>query len=105
MAVILEPPKIKSVTTSSMVGLMVTSTRVYAKGAFQCPVPVVSPCQPTRPQEALNTSGQFCFSLLCGHCSSPLGLGAHKILFVTSMTGVSVSPSPLEDLSSNPTGP
>ena len=34
----------------------------------------------------------------------PLGLGACKVLFVPSKTGVSVSPSPAEVLWSNPTG-
>ena len=43
MAVILEPKKIKSVTTGSMVGLMVNSKRVYAKRAFQCPCPCGEP--------------------------------------------------------------
>ena len=38
-------------------------------------------------------------SVSCGgHCSSLLDPGAHKILFVPSKTGVSISPSPLKDL-------
>ena len=44
-------------------------------------------------------------SVSCGHCCSPLGLGAQKILFVHSKPGVSVSFSPLEGLQSNPAGP
>ena len=39
-----------------------------------------------------------------GHCSFPLDLGAHKILFMSSKTGISVSPSPVEVLKSNPAG-
>ena len=44
-------------------------------------------------------------SVSCGHCCSPLDLGAQKILFVPSKPGVSVSFSPLEGLQSNPAGP
>ena len=55
-------------------------------------------------RRASNTSRQFWFSLLWSHCSSPLGLGACKILFVPYRTGVSVYPCPLDDLYSNPAG-
>ena len=80
-------------------GRVNVSESVYAKGDFPgllLSVPPSlwwassNPCLHRRPS---NTS-----SLLWGHCSSPLGLGAHKILFVPSKTGVSVSPSPVEVL-------
>ena len=51
-----------------------------------------------------NASRCVWFSLLWGHCSFPLGPGAHKILCVPSRSGVSVSPSPVEILQSNPAG-
>ena len=35
-------------------------------------------------QRTLGTHGQVWGSLLCGHCSFPLGSGAHKFLFVPS---------------------
>ena len=56
--------------------------------AASVPVPVVSPCWPTLHRRPSNTSREFQFSLLWGHCSSPLGLGVGKILFVSSKTGV-----------------
>ena len=49
-------------------------------------------------------AGRFA-SASCGSLLLFSGLGAHKILFVTFQTGVSVSPSPVEVLSSDPTGP
>ena len=83
----------------SMVDLMVNSKRLYAKGDLPVPPSLwpapADPCFYRRPS---NTSRWFWFSLLCGHCSSPLGLGAGKILFVPSKLGVSVSLSPLEGL-------
>ena len=72
---------------------------------LQHPSPVGRPCQPTPPQEPSNSSRWFWFSLLWGHCSFPLGLGAHKNLFVPSKSGVSISSSPLEVLKLNPANP
>ena len=42
-------------------------------------------------------------SFLWGHCSFPLGPGVRKILFVPFKSGVSVCPSPVKVLQSNPT--
>jgi len=47
-------------------------------------------------QRLPNTHRQVWLSLLWGHCSSPLGSGVYKVLFVTPK--VSVSPSPMEVL-------
>ena len=49
-----------------------------------------------------NTSRWIWFSLLWGHYSFPLGPDAHTTLCVSSRSGVSVSPSPVEVLQSNP---
>ena len=50
---VLVPPEVTQ-SMGSMVGLMVKSKRVYARGTFQCPHPCGEPL-PTlrRPQEAL----------------------------------------------------
>ena len=47
----------------------------------------------------------FWLSPLWGHCPLPLGLGACKIFFVPSKTGVSVCLGPSKGLKSNPAGP
>ena len=46
------------------------------------PPPCSPPPPPTPPQRPLGTPGQVWVSLLWGHCSSLLGPGAHKALFV-----------------------
>ena len=84
-------------STGSMVGLMVNSKRVYTQGDLPVPRPCGEPLPTHAPQEALQ-HWQVVFSLLWGHCSSPVGLGACKILFVPSKTRVSVPLSPLEGL-------
>ena len=56
---------------------------------FQCPCACGEPLLTqgsTGDPPAL--AGGLDFGLLWGHCSSPLGLGACKILFVPSKTGV-----------------
>ena len=77
-----------------MVGLVVTFKRTYTKGLLPgllLPVPVsllqavADTCLHVR---LPNTSRKVLFSLLWGHCSFPLGLGALKILFVPSKGGV-----------------
>ena len=79
-----------------MVGLMATFRRNYAKGDLPGPLLPVPPslwagpvnsCLHRRPS---NPSREFWFSLLGGHCSSALGLGACTILCVSTKTGVSV---------------
>ena len=83
----------------SIVGLMVTSKRVYAKGDLpRLLLPVPCPCgEPllthTSTGDPPTLAGRF-GSVPCGVI--PLGLGVHKILFVPSKTGVSVSLSPVE---------
>ena len=49
-------------------------------------------------------SRYVCPNLLCSHLLFSLGPGLHKILCVSSKSGVSVSPSPVEFLQSNLTG-
>ena len=87
-----------------MEGLMVNSKRVYAKEDLAVlPTLCWPPANLHLHRRPSSTSRQFWFSLLLGHCSSPPGLGACKILFVP--TGLeSVFPSPLEDLYSNSAG-
>ena len=86
-----------------MVELRTTSKRAYAKGPFQdCCCQCPHSCGLHR--RPSNTSRWFWFSFLWSHCSFPLSLGAGKVLFVPSKTGVSVSPSLVEVLSSSPTG-
>ena len=58
------------VSADSMVGLLEASKRTYA-----------NPCLCRRPS---NTHRQVWLSLLLGHCSFPLGSGAHNILFLPS---------------------
>ena len=89
----------------SMVGLMANSKRIYGKGDLPVPPSLWwASANLHIHRRPSNTSGEFWFSLLWGHCSSPLGLGTCKILLVPSNTGFSVSLSPLEVLSSNTTG-
>ena len=89
-----------------MIGLMANSKRVYANESFQCLCacgePLLTHASTGDPP---TLAGSFDFGFLWGHGSSPLGLGACKILFVPSKTGVSGSLSPLEGLWSNPAGP
>ena len=63
-------------STGSMVGLMVTSKRVYAKGELPVPPSLWwAPANPLLHRRPSNTSRYFWFSLLWGHCIS-LGLFA-----------------------------
>ena len=68
---------------------MVNSKRVYANESFQCLCACGEPLL-THPStgDPPTLAGSFDFGFLWGHCSSPLGLGACKILFVPSKTGV-----------------
>ena len=97
-------------SVDSMVRLMVTSRRVNANGDLPRQLLPAAPflwwtpadlCLHRRPS---NTRRYLGFSVLWSHCSLPLSLGTCKVLFVPSKTGVSVSPSPVEVLLSNPTG-
>ena len=71
----------------SMVGLMTTS-KAYSKGGLPrllLPVPHFfwwAPADPCLHRRLFNTCRWFWSSLLWGHCSFPLGLGAHETLFV-----------------------
>ena len=81
-----------------MVWLMVISKRVYTNGDFPKLLPAPpslrwAPADPRLHRRPSNTSRQFWFSLLWSHGSFPLSLGACKILFVPSKTGVPISPS------------
>ena len=89
-------------STGSILVLMMSSKRAHAKGhlpglLLSAPNPTASHCQPSNITIDLvqSTMGSLFF---------PLGHGAHKILFVPSKNGDSVSPSPVEVLQSNPTG-
>ena len=62
-----------------------------------------APADPHLHRRPSNTSRWFWFSFLWSHCSFLLSLGAHKVLFVPSKPGVSVSPTLMEVLWSNPT--
>ena len=73
-----------------MLGLMATSKRTYANTCLpglRLPVPL-SPWQATADSHLCrrpsNTHRQVCLSLLWSHCSFPLTLGAHNILFLPS---------------------
>ena len=89
----------------SAVGLVVTSRRLPFPGLL-LPVPpslqqaTAGPHLHRRPS---NTGRQVWFSLLWGHCSFPLGLGAHRSCLCLP-TVESVSPNPEEVLWSNPSG-
>ena len=80
-------------STGCMVGL--TSKRAYTMGdLLNLLLPVPHPCGEPLPTQASTEepptlTRKFWFSLLWGHCSFPLGLGACKISFVPSKTGVS----------------
>ena len=77
-----------------MVGLMVNSKTVYAKGALPMPPSLWwAPCDPHLCRRPSNTSRAFCFSLLWGPCSSPLGLHVHKIVWVCPSRLESLFPS------------
>ena len=54
----------------------------------QCPPPCGEPLPTHANRRPSNSSTEFWFSLLCGHCSFSLGLGACKILFVPCKSGV-----------------
>ena len=55
----------------SMIGLMANSRRVHAKGDLPGPPsPWWAPADPHRHRRPCNTSREFWFSLLWGHCSS-----------------------------------
>ena len=77
-----------------MVGLMENSKRFYAKGDLPrqlLPVPPSlwwTPADPRLHKRPSNTSRWFCFSFLWSHCSFPLSLGACKVLFMPSKTGI-----------------
>ena len=77
-----------------MAGLMVNSKRVYAKRDLPGLLLPEPPClwwvsvDPRLHRRPSTTSRYFWFTSLWAHGSFPLGLGAHKILFVPSKTGV-----------------
>ena len=86
-----------------MVGLMVTSKKAYANGYLPgLPPPVlpslwgaaVDPASIGHPPTLADRSG----SVSCLVTGFHLGFGKHRILFVSSKTGVSVSSSPVEVL-------
>ena len=52
----------------------------------------------TSTEDPPTLAGSFGSASYGGHCSFSLSLGAHKVLFVSSMTGVSVSPTPVDVL-------
>ena len=52
--------------------------------ALSAPDPAAGHTNPDLCQGLLDTHGQVSVSLLWGHCSFLLGLGAHKVLFVPS---------------------
>ena len=63
--------------------------RLYTKRDLPVPPSLWgAPADPHLHSRPSNTIRQFWFSLLWAHCSSPLGLSVHKILFVPSKTGV-----------------
>ena len=66
-------------------------------------VPMVSTATLYLCRRPCNTRQQVWFSLLWGHCSFSLGPGVQTTLCVPSKSGVSVYPSPVEVLQSNPT--
>ena len=71
------------------------------RGTFQCPHPCREPLLThTSIGGPPTLAGSFGLVSCRGYCSCPLGLDTGKILFVPFKTGVSVSPSPLEGLSS-----
>ena len=92
-----------------MVGLMVNSKRVYAKGDFpSLMLPVPQPRGEPLPVHASTgdpptLAGSF-GSVSCGVTAPFLSFGGCKVLFVLSKIGFSLSPSPVEVLESNPTG-
>ena len=77
---------------------MTTSKRVCAKENLPgLLLPVSHPCsellEPTPPQETLLPRQVELVQSPRGHCSSPLGPGVCKVLFVTSKSGVCFPPS------------
>ena len=68
------------------------------RGTFQCLHPCGEPLPTHSSTEGPATLAGSFGLVSCDHCSSPLGLGACKILFVPSKTELSVSLSPLEGL-------
>ena len=89
----------------SAVGLVVTSRRLPFPGLL-LPVPPSLQQATAGPQlhrRPSNTGRQVWFSLLWGHCSFPLGLGARRSCLCLP-TVESVSPNPEEVLWSNPSG-
>ena len=91
-----------------MVQLRATSKRVYTKGNLPrqlLPVPLSlwwAAADSGLHRRLSNTSRSVCFSFLWSHCSFPLNLVVCRVLFASFTTGVSVSPSPVEVLESNP---
>ena len=67
-------------------------------------LPVVSTANPHLHRRPSNTGKWNGFSLLCSHCSFPLGPTAYSVLFVPSKSEVTVSPTSVEVLQSNPAG-
>ena len=55
-----------------------TSKGTFPDCCCQSPIPVVSPWQPTPPQETRQHWQVFWFSLLWSHCSFPLSLGVRR---------------------------
>ena len=91
---------------------MVASKRAHAKGrplGLPLPVPASLHQVPAGPHCHRGPStragvGGASFSPLWGRCSSPLGPGAHEIVFVPSKSRASVSSSPVEVLQLTPSG-
>ena len=71
---------------------------------WQCPIPAASRHWLMPHRRHSNTSRYIWFSLLWGHASLPVSLDTHKILFMPSKSGASVSSSLVEVLQLNPVG-
>ena len=70
----------------------------------QCPCPCGEPLLThTSTGDPPTPAGSF-GSVFCGVTAPFLSFGGHKVLFMPSKIGVSLSPSPMEVLLSNPTG-
>ena len=96
-------------STGSVVGLIATFKRTYIETHLPGmlllePRALSGHCQPTLCRRPSSTHKEVWLSLPWGPCSSPLGPGAHRVLFVPSKGRASSSPSPVEVLSSNPVG-
>ena len=77
--------------------------RNASKGTFpdcccQSHIPVVSPCQPTPPQETRQHWQVFWFSLLWSHCSFPLSLGVRRFCLYSPRLRSLLPPVPWKSL-------